>query len=103
MAVELGPTPAGWLNRIAPGLVSLAAEKVAGQWMALRLLEAGMICQPAAHAWNVLKIEPPLTIDAREIARVVDAVGGLFDEYRGVAKLAADVAARVSRRSVARA
>jgi len=103
VAVELGPTPAGWLNRIAPGLVSLAAEKVAGQWMALRLLEAGMICQPAAHAWNVLKIEPPLTIDAREIARVVDAVGGLFDEYRGVAKLAADVAARVSRRSVARA
>src|SRR5262249_22516376 len=40
VAIELGPTPHGWLNQLAPKLVSLAAEKVAGQWIALRLLEA---------------------------------------------------------------
>jgi putrescine aminotransferase len=103
VAIELGPTAQGWLNRAAPGFVALAAEKVAGQWMALRLLEAGIICQPAAHAWNVLKIEPPLTIDAAQVTHAIETIGALFDEYRGVGKLAADVAARITTRSLARA
>ena len=103
VAIELGPTPHGLLNKLAPWLVSLAAEKIAGQWIALRLLEAGMICQPAAHAWNVLKIEPPLTITAGQIARVIDVIGSIFDEYRTLPKLVAHVTARISRRGLARA
>ena len=102
VGIELGPTPQGWLNQLAPKLVSMAAEKVAGQWIALRLLEEGMICQPAAHAWNVLKIEPPLTINAAQIAHAIDIIGGTFDEYRALPKLIAHVTARVSRRGFAR-
>ena len=102
VAIELGPTPQGWLNKLAPGLVSIAAEKVAGQWIALRLLEAGFICQPAAHAWNVLKIEPPLTISAAQIAQCVDVIASIFDEYRALPKLLAHATARISRRGLAR-
>ena len=35
---------------------------LAGQWLALALLERGLIVQPASQAWNVLRLEPPLTI-----------------------------------------
>lgn len=102
IAIELGPTPHGWLNKLAPKLVSIASEKVAGQWIAMRLLEAGMICQPAAHAWNVLKIEPPLTVTAAHITQVIDVIGSIFDEYRALPKLIAHVTARISRRGLAR-
>jgi putrescine aminotransferase len=102
VGIELGPTPHGWLNKLAPALVSIAAEKVVGQWIALRLLEAGMICQPAAHAWNVLKIEPPLTITAAQIAQIIDVIGAIFGEYRALPKLIAHVTARISRRGLAR-
>lgn len=102
VGVELGPTPHGWLNKLAPKLVSIAAEKVAGQWIALRLLEAGMICQPAAHAWNVIKIEPPLTITREQIERIVNVIGSIFDEYRALPKLITHVTARISRRGLAR-
>jgi acetylornithine/succinyldiaminopimelate/putrescine aminotransferase len=66
------------------------------------LLEAGMICQPAAHAWNVLKIEPPLTMTAAQIAQIIDVIGAIFDEYRALPKLIAHVTARISRRGLAR-
>ena len=82
------------------GMVALAAETAIGQWFALRLLEEGFICQPAAHAWNVLKIEPPLTIAPEQIAQAVDAIASVFDEYRSVGKLLAHVTARVSKQAL---
>jgi putrescine aminotransferase len=102
VGIEIGPTAHGWSNKLAPAIVAFAAEKAIGQWFALRLLEAGYICQPAAHAWNVLKIEPPLTIEPAEMERAVGAIGALFDEYRSVTKLLAHVTARLSRQALGR-
>ena len=102
VGIEIGPTEQGWSNKLAPAIVAFTAEKAIGQWLALRLLEAGFICQPAAHAWNVLKIEPPLTIAPAEIERAANAIGDLFDEYRSVGKLLAHITARLSQQALGR-
>ncbi len=91
VGIELGPDTSRLLGKLA-GKVS---DKVIGQWAALKLLERGLLCQPAAHAWNVLKIEPPLTITSAQIATAIDGIAAVIDEYRGVPRLVADVAQRL--------
>jgi putrescine aminotransferase len=90
VGVEIGPADNGWLG-------GLASRKVFGHWVSLKLLERGIICQPAALRWDVLKIEPPLTIREAEIARFVDAIAGVFADYRNLPALLADVAKRLAR------
>ena len=87
VGLELGSAASGMAGWVS-GQVS---EKVLGQWLALKLLEQGVICQPASHAWDVLKIEPPLTITPAEVEAAIDAIGGVLDEYRSVAKVLKDV------------
>ena len=58
------------------------ARTLAGQWLALALLEAGLIVQPASQAWEVIRIEPPLTIDRAEIAHAIETIGGVFDQHQ---------------------
>ena len=94
IAVELGPA-SGVLSRLAPGLVSLVSRQVYGQWLAVRLLEAGIVAQPAALAWNVLRIEPPLTIAEPELDQIADAVVGILREVDSVPRLLAEVGARM--------
>lgn len=101
VGIELGATDAGWTNRLAPFLVDLVSRKVFGQWLALRLLEEGILCQPASQHWNVLKLEPPLTVQAADIDLAVAAVGKVLDEYRGLAPLLKDVTGRVGRQFMA--
>jgi len=96
VALELGPTQTGGLlARLVPGLVELVSKKVFGQWLALRLLERGILAQPATQQWNVLKLEPPLTVDDEDVDRVVAAVGGILDEYSDLLPLLRDVSERV--------
>jgi len=96
VGLELGPTQAGgFLAKLVPGLVELVSKKVFGQWLALRLLERGILAQPATQQWNVLKLEPPLTVADDEIDRVVDAVGAILDEYSDLLPLLRDVSERV--------
>jgi len=95
VGIDLGPTDKGLLGRLAPGLVRLTSHHVFGQWAALMMLERGFLCQPASIAWNVLRLEPPLTLSENDLERVVAALGDLFDEYRSVPKLLADAARRV--------
>ena len=63
------------------------ADRLAGQWFALALLERGVILQPASQAWNVLRIEPPLTIDPAQAADAVDAIGAVFDRHESIVPL----------------
>lgn len=84
IAIDIGPTGQGMLNRLAPALVSLASQQVLGQWISLRLLEKGVVCQTATHAWNVLKVEPPLVLEEADIPRAVAAIGETLDECTSV-------------------
>ena len=72
-----------------------AAKRILGQWAAVKLLEKGILCQPAAHAWNVLRLEPPLTVKAEHVQQVVDAVVEVLNQYRGTLTLLRDVTKRV--------
>jgi putrescine aminotransferase len=75
-------------------LVSMTAT-LAGQWLALALLERGAIVQPASQAWNVLRIEPPLTIDDTQIAEAVETIGAVFDEHQSTLPLLARSGRRI--------
>ena len=97
VGIEIGPTDEGLLNRLAPALVGLASRKLFGHWISLKLLERGIVCQPCALRWDVLKVEPPLTIQETEIQLFLETVAAVFDEYRDMTRLLGDVAKRLAR------
>ena len=95
VGIELGPTERGLLQRIAPGVVSALARGVLGQWLSVRLLEQGLVAQPASQQWNVLKLTPPLLVEEAHLTRVVSAIGEIMDQYRELGPLLRDVAVRL--------
>jgi putrescine aminotransferase len=74
---------------------------VYGQWIALQMLERGVVCQPAAHRWDVLKLEPPLTIGDGEIKQLVETLGEVLEAHRDVARFVADITRRLGRQYLA--
>jgi putrescine aminotransferase len=97
VGIELGPADSGWLKSFTRPIVKKVSKSVFGQWASLKLLERGILCQPASQQWNVLRLEPPLTVKAADVDAVVAAVGEVLDEYRGIAPLLKDVAGRLKR------
>jgi putrescine aminotransferase len=95
VAIELGPTGTGWLQKLAPSLTRTVSREVFGQWFALRMLEAGYVCQPASQAWNVVKLTPPLTMDMHELDAFVETAGKVLDAYTDLSALLGDVARRI--------
>jgi putrescine aminotransferase len=63
------------------------AEVLVGQWLAVVLLERGVIVQPASQAWNILRLEPPLTMTREHVTEAIDAIGGALDEHRSLLPL----------------
>ena len=101
-AIELGaPEETGFLNQLKAPLVRAVSKNVFGQWLALRLLERGIVCQPASQRWDVLRLEPPLTVRAEEIDLTVREVGAVLDEYRSLPVLHKDVSERLGRQFLA--
>jgi putrescine aminotransferase len=96
VGLELGPTGAKLLDKIAPALTEVVAKQVFGQWLAIRLLERGFLCQPASQEWNVLKLTPPLDVAAADVGDMVDAVVAVLGEYESLPPLLADVSKRFS-------
>ncbi|MGC4095258.1 MAG: aminotransferase class III-fold pyridoxal phosphate-dependent enzyme [Polyangiaceae bacterium] len=95
VGIELGPTDSNLAQRLFAPLFETASEKVVGQWLALRLLERGIVCQPASQRWNVLRLEPPLSVTTPEVERTVNEICALLAEYQGLAPLAKDVTQRL--------
>ncbi len=92
IGLELGP-PAD--NGVVPRFQKSVARNVFGQWLALRMLEQGYVCQPSALRWDVLRLEPPLTIAWEDLQRAVEAIGAILDGYRDLTPLLRDVGARL--------
>ena len=42
--------------------------------------QAGVICQPTTHRLDVLRLEPPLTISAADIATLLDRMTKVMQE-----------------------
>ena len=77
-------------------------DTLAGQWLSLALLECGVIVQPASQAWNVLRIEPPLTLDAAQIGEAVEAIRTVFDAHESIFPVVARSGRRLVRQFLAR-
>jgi putrescine aminotransferase len=82
--------------------LAATAAAFAGQWLALALLEEGIIVQPASQAWNVLRIEPPLTIGDAEIAEALEAIGRVFERHQSTIPVLGRSARRVVAQLLAR-
>jgi len=96
VGIELGPTDSGFFQRAFSGVVESVSEKVFGQWLSVRLLERGIVCQPASQHWNVLRLEPPLTISEAELSRAVTEIARLLGQYTSLTPLLKDVTVRLS-------
>lgn len=97
VGIELGQTERGLRGLVTRALVDGLSERVFGQWLALKLLERGVLVQPAAQRWNVLKLEPPLTIDEAQTDSLANVVIEVLEDFRQPARTLADVARRVGR------
>ncbi len=95
VAIELGGARDTLLQRLTAGAVDAVAERVLGQWLAVRMLEAGVLAQPASQRWNVLKLTPPLTITEEHVDEIVSVVGSILDEYPDPVRVLRDAAVRV--------
>ncbi len=105
VGLELGTTTTTLLRGLTARLsnISSRAGRLApppflGQWIAVRLLEAGYVCQPTSHEWDVLKIEPPLTISETEIHGFVGALADILGEYTSATAVVRDVGVRMASR-----
>lgn len=97
VAVELGAAEPAFWDQLMPGVTDRVAREVFGQWAAVRLLEKGVVVQPASQRWNVLRLEPPLTIGTAEIDQAAAAVIEVLSEYRGAAGVLRDAGLRMGR------
>jgi len=100
VGIELGIADSRLLARVVPDQLRETFAGILGQWFAMQLLERQILCQPAAHRWNVVKLEPPLTVQAVHIDRVVEAVADVLDSGRDVARLVRDITARLGRQAL---
>lgn len=82
--------------------VEKLAETLVGQWLSVVLLERGVIVQPASQGWNVLRIEPPLTMTTAHVSEAIDAIAHTFDEHRTLAPLVARAAWRMGVQAISR-
>lgn len=95
VAVDLGPTSQGFLNRLWPSLVQKVMDNVLGVWIVSRMLENGLMGALATHHWNILRLEPPLTITKEQIDTIIDKVSRALEEYQSIPKVLKDFGARV--------
>lgn len=101
IAIELGPTEKGLLNRLLPGLVESMSRSMFGQWASVKLLERQLICQPATQHWNVLKVMPPLTLKESEANTIVNTICDVLNDYQDVASILKEVSGRVGKQFMA--
>lgn len=90
------PQPALSYTSHAKAEAAASALQIIGQWLALALLERGLIVQPASQAWNVLRLEPPLTVTREELIHATHVIGEVFDANRSVAPILARTGLRAA-------
>jgi putrescine aminotransferase len=102
IAIELGASGPGstWRQRLLPALAR-PAQSVLGQWITVKLLERQIICQSSTQRWNVVKLMPPLTIDADSARVLVEGVAAVLGEYRSMSAVLKDAAGRLGEQFLA--
>ena len=97
VGIEFGPTDKGSLNRFCPRLVEMVMRGAFGFWVSVQLLERSILCALATHRWDILRLEPPLTVTEEHVETAIDAVAEVLWQYRSVTSILRDVTRRLSR------
>jgi putrescine aminotransferase len=97
VGIEFGPTDKGVLNRFCPRLVEMVLRGAFGLWVTVQLLERGILCAMATHRWDILRLEPPLTVTEEHVETAVNAVAEVLWQYRSVTSILRDVSKRLGR------
>jgi acetylornithine/succinyldiaminopimelate/putrescine aminotransferase len=95
IGIALGAPRSSFLQKLAAPLVETLSEKLFGQWIAVKLLEAGVVCQPSSHDWDVLKIEPPLVIADAEVETLAEKVIGVLQDHTSPTRIIASAVKRI--------
>lgn len=107
VGIELGPARpkggAGLLARFLPSVVDNVSKRLFGQWLAVRLLDRGILCRPCSYQWNVLKLVPPLNVSEGEVDRVVSATSEILGEYKELTPLLVDIGQKLGSQFLAAA
>ncbi|MBI2805859.1 MAG: aspartate aminotransferase family protein [Planctomycetes bacterium] len=97
VGIEFGPTDQGILNRLCPRLVEMVLRGAFGLWVSVQLLERGFLCATATHRWDILRLEPPLTVTEERVETAINMVAEVLWQYRSVTSILRDVTRRLGR------
>jgi putrescine aminotransferase len=97
VGIEFGPTDKGVLNRLCPQLIEMVMRGAFGLWVVVQLLERGVLCATATHRWDILRLEPPLTVTEEHVDTAIDTVAEVLWQYRSVTSILRDVSRRLGR------
>ena len=99
VAIEFADAMPALVNHLLARAIKIDFNQIYGQWIALKLLETGIVCQPAASAWNVLKLMPPLTITEYDTQWAIEHIAQVLNEYQSASKVSKETTARMLRRT----
>jgi putrescine aminotransferase len=85
IGIEFEPDAHEWISWENMGLGEFAGLAPVPSLIMKYLLREKFVVNVASHDWNVLKIEPPLTISRRQIDRLVQALQAALDWIETIA------------------
>jgi len=83
-------------NRSPTSAQRLSPAGIYCQWLCLRMLEQGIVCQTASLHWNILKLTPPLGVQESEIDVFLSVLEGVVREDDDMGKVCRKFAKRMS-------
>ena len=78
-AIELVDVPHPWFDWAALGIADWAGRPATGPLLVHRMHRRHHLLQACGHAWNCLRIEPPLDFDLADADALVDALAAELD------------------------
>ena len=100
-AVECGSPTQGWSRVLTLGIPNFIARRLFAHWVALRMLERGFLTQTPSHDWNVLRVEPALVIERKDIDAFVDALEETVADNENFFRFVTDAGGRLLARQFA--
>jgi acetylornithine/succinyldiaminopimelate/putrescine aminotransferase len=78
-AIEVADVPHPWFDWAALGIDEWAGRPATGPLLLHRLHRRRHLLQACGHAWNCLRIEPPLGVDLADADALIDALAAELD------------------------
>lgn len=95
LGIELGLGLGRWNFPKPPRISPLPLN----QWISLRLLEEGVLCQSTKNCPEVLRLEPPLTLSSADASTIQTRILRVLREHEGATTVLASLLRRLGRQA----